>query len=136
MKKSNRVDRKKLILELDDLASQLCRLQWHYKCAMCGGPGTQTHHFFGKKAHGGARWDHRNLIWLCFACHIYKVHSKGDTEPARDAIINRIGQRSFDLLKTDAKIVRKYSINSLQDIRDYLIRDRIGETARQAQDAF
>jgi 5-methylcytosine-specific restriction endonuclease McrA len=126
-KKKGKIDRKKLILELDALASQVCRIIWNHKCAMCGGAGSQTHHFFTKRAHGATRWDLDGLIWLCFGCHIYKVHSKGDTETIRDAIIKRTGIVRFNSLKVRAAVVRKYSMVDLLDIRGELKRELMFE---------
>ena len=39
---------------------------------------------------------------ICFTCHIRKVHQQGCTEPARDALIHKIGQEKFAALKQDA----------------------------------
>jgi 5-methylcytosine-specific restriction endonuclease McrA len=117
-KKRTTTDRRKLILELDALASRLCKITWYGRCGMCGGVGNQSHHFFGKKASGALRWSNENLVLLCLGCHIFKVHAKGETEPARDAIIKRIGQERFDLLKRESKTINKYSMFDLREIQD------------------
>jgi 5-methylcytosine-specific restriction endonuclease McrA len=135
-KVSTQMERKRLVEELDGLASQLCRLQWHMRCGMCGKDGTQTHHFFTKRAHGSTRWNDDGLCWLCFGCHIYKVHGKGDTETIRDAIINRIGQERFDALKREAQTIRKYTMDDLRAIKARLIKDRQDLICRQAEELF
>ena len=117
-------ERKRLVDELDGLASQLCRLNWNMRCGMCGKEGTQSHHYWTKRAHGAIRFDCRGHIWLCYSCHIFKVHGKGDTETARDAIINRVGQESFDALKRESQTVRKYTMDDLRNIKESLIRER------------
>lgn len=60
----------------DDLASQVVRLR-DKRCLMCGATeGLQAHHFIVTKgASTKHRWDLRNLISLCYPCHIHKVHS-------------------------------------------------------------
>jgi 5-methylcytosine-specific restriction endonuclease McrA len=120
-KKKGKTDKQKLIVELDSLSSRLCKIAWYGRCGMCNGMGSQSHHFFGKKASGALRWSIENLIFLCFACHIYKVHGKGETEPARDAIIKRIGQNRFDLLKRESKTINKYSMFDLREIKDCIM---------------
>ena len=60
----------------DDLASQVTRLR-DKRCLMCGATeGLQAHHFIVTKgASTKHRWDLRNLVSLCYPCHIHKVHS-------------------------------------------------------------
>lgn len=60
----------------DDLVSQVTRLR-DKRCLMCGATeGLQAHHFIVTKgASTKHRWDLRNLISLCYPCHIHKVHS-------------------------------------------------------------
>ena len=130
--------RKKLISECDLLVSQLCRLQWDNKCGMCGrnGDNLAAHHFFGKKSHGSVRHDSRNLILLCFGCHIRRVHQEGDTEPAREAIIKRIGAEEFEAVKWEAHQIRKFKVGDLEDIKLSLITARHDLVAQQAQELF
>ena len=60
----------------DDLVSQVTRLR-DKRCLMCGATeGLQAHHFIVTKgASTKHRWDLRNLVSLCYPCHIQKVHS-------------------------------------------------------------
>ena len=60
----------------DDLASQVVRLR-DRRCMICGETeNLQAHHFIVTKgASTKHRWDLRNLISLCYPCHIHKVHS-------------------------------------------------------------
>ena len=62
--------------EADKLASEVVRLR-DKRCLMCGATeGLQAHHFIVTKgASTKHRWDLRNLISLCYPCHIHKVHS-------------------------------------------------------------
>lgn len=60
----------------DDLASQVTRLR-DKRCLMCGATeNLQAHHFIVTKGSSTKhRWDLRNLVSLCYPCHIHKVHS-------------------------------------------------------------
>lgn len=69
-----KLNRKKLIKKLDELASKLCCREWGGKCALCGKAGSQTHHYFSRR-HYSLRWEIDNLAFMCFACHIRKGKS-------------------------------------------------------------
>jgi hypothetical protein len=86
--------------------------------------GTQSHHFFGKKSCPSVRWDVNNGLYLCFTCHIRKVHQQGCTEPARDALIHKIGQEKFAALKQDAFTTRKITQQLLEDTKTKLEREQ------------
>jgi predicted restriction endonuclease len=60
----------------DNLASEVVRKR-DGRCLLCGKTGNlQAHHFIiTKGASTKHRWDLRNLISLCYPCHIHKVHS-------------------------------------------------------------
>lgn len=108
---------KKLTKECKSLCSQICKIQWNGRCAMCGKEGNAAHHFFGWGACSNVRFDTDNLILLEYGCHIGRVHQQGLTEPAREAIIRRIGQERFDILREKAFISRKYTLEDLKDIK-------------------
>ena len=91
--------RKKFIL---DIWSEAVRLIWNGKCGMCGNGGSQAHHYFGKKAYPHMMFEVDNGVWTCFSCHIIKTHRMGRTEETRDAIIKKIGNEKFNLLKQAA----------------------------------
>lgn len=113
--------RKQLIKALDAAGSEVCRIQWNGRCGTCRNAGTAQHHFFGKHSGGfGVRWDTDNLIWLCFTCHFRQIHDDGKTEPARDAIIKRIGSDRFNDVKKKASQTRKYAIFELEAILERL----------------
>ena len=81
--------------EADKLASEVVRLR-DKRCLMCGATeGLQAHHFIVTKgASTKHRWDLRNLISLCYPCHIHKVHSTASLKwlgiLKKSAIINGI----------------------------------------------
>ena len=94
--------RSKLIKDIDHLCSKQCSTNVGGICEVCSKIGTQTHHHFSKKAFPHLRFDMRNLIWLCFFCHIRKIHQQGQYELAREVLVKRFGEDGFSLLKRDA----------------------------------
>lgn len=123
-RKFTKTDEKKLIKKLTreckTLCSQICRLMWDGKCAVCGKPGTAAHHFFGWKACSAVRFTADNLIWLCYYDHIGKIHQQGLTEPARVELIRRIGQERFNSLYERAFKPMFYTSDDLMIIKDRL----------------
>lgn len=81
--------------EADKLASEVVRKR-DGRCLMCGTTeNLQAHHFIVTKgASTKHRWDLRNLISLCYPCHIHKVHSTASLKWVgllkKSAIINGI----------------------------------------------
>jgi hypothetical protein len=102
---------KQLMKDLASLYSRIVSYEWDGKCALCGRYGTQAHHFFTKKAHPSVKWEIDNGCWMCFTCHIRKVHQKGETEALRDIYIKKIGQKRFDEIK-------HYAYNGLNRYRE------------------
>jgi len=114
---------KKLTKENKAICSQICRLQWNEKCPICGKQGTSAHHFFGWKACSNARYISDNLIWVDFGCHIGKIHQQGLTEPAREKILERIGEERFEALKTEAYKVKKWTLDELKKTNEELLKE-------------
>lgn len=108
---------KKLTIQVKQLCSHICRKMWGGKCAVCGKPGTAAHHFFGWKACAVLRFTLNNLIWLCYYCHIGKVHQQGLTEPVRVKIIERIGQEAFDAMYEIAFSPKTWGLEELKLIK-------------------
>ena len=69
-----------------------------------------THHYFGKKSHPSVMFDIRNALPSCFACHIIQIHQQGDTEHARNVMIERLGIAGFINLERDAHQLGKLSL--------------------------
>ena len=111
--------RKTLVKKLDKLWSEIVCKNWNGKCAICGKVGNQAHHFFSRRNYS-TRWSTTNGLWMCFSCHIRKVHQQGMTEDARDALINKIGQGRFDLLKERSKMTVKYTLDDLRTLGEFL----------------
>lgn len=69
----NRLDRKKLIKNLDQVFSKYIRTRDGH-CLWCGTTSSlQCAHIIGR-ANFRFRWEPSNAIALCYACHIYKWH--------------------------------------------------------------
>lgn len=81
--------------QADDLASEIVRKR-DGRCMMCGKrENLQAHHFIiTKGASTKHRWDLRNLITLCYSCHIHKIHSTASLKwigiLKKSAILNKI----------------------------------------------
>jgi len=112
-----KANKKRLTAELDALCSQICRDRWGHRCAICGGPANQVHHFWGKRSCGVLRFELDNLLAVCFACHIRKIHQQGLTEPARDALIQKIGLERFEELKARVHDVQKITMGCLEETK-------------------
>lgn len=96
----------------DDLASQVVRLR-DRRCMICGETeNLQTHHFIVTKgASTKHRWDLRNLISLCYPCHIHKVHSTASLKwlgiLKKSAILNQIcTEQDIEEISGDIEIMR------------------------------
>lgn len=108
--------KKNLIKRLDKLASELAALSWGGMCARCGRVGNQTHHYFTRGAHAAVRWELDNLCWLCYGCHIGRVHRGGDVEMLRDNLIEKIGRERFDALKARAYVPKRWRVHELEEV--------------------
>ena len=121
---------KKLENELDGLWSQIIHERWGHKC---GWPGCtyktlrlSSHHWIHRAAGYKARWNLDNGILLDYFHHIHSVHQMGNTEPIRDALIERLGQDGFDKLKKDCTGVWKPTIDELEELR-YMFRGELSK---------
>lgn len=112
--------RKKLIKDIDAICSHICRIIWGGRCAVCGKAGTGAHHYFGKKACSGLRFEIDNLVWLCFYDHLVRGHRQGLIEPIRRALVRRIGFKRFDELYSVAFLPCKMTMSDLLQIESSL----------------
>jgi len=116
----DKAEKKRLEKQLDDLWSQIVKKTWGNKC---GWPGCEyttsiaAHHYFHKAQGNIARWELDNGIALDFYHHIQVVHRQGNTEPIRDAIIQRIGQKNFDDLKQNVVKSWKPTVDELREVK-------------------
>jgi 5-methylcytosine-specific restriction endonuclease McrA len=109
----------KLIKELTKICSCICSKNAKGLCEICGKIGNASHHIFSKKAFPHLRFDLKNLIWVCFFCHIRKIHQQAQGELARDSAINRATLAEFEDLKQKAynplPHQKTYSLANLED---------------------
>lgn len=117
--------KQKLIKELDKLASEYVRKR-DKRCMLCGATNTlQAHHYIVTKGRSTKyRWDLRNLITLCYACHLYKVHSTASIQYIdmlkKSAIMNHIAtEEEIDSIKNDFTLAN-FSIGDLERIKKEL----------------
>jgi hypothetical protein len=110
-----------IIKTLDAMWASIIKEIYRGKCAICGREGSQAHHFFPKGGHSAVRWHVHNGVYCCFGCHIRQIHQAGNTEPARDALISRIGLQKFAALKELAYQVCKRRKADYEAIRRELI---------------
>lgn len=117
--------KQKLIKELDKLASEYVRKR-DKRCMLCGATNTlQAHHYIVTKGRSTKyRWDLRNLITLCYACHLYKVHSTASIQfidmLKKSAIMNKIAtEQEIDTIKNDFTLAN-FSTGDLERIKKEL----------------
>lgn len=96
------------------------------ECILCGKKDTlQAHHWIHSKAQGNMhRWDVKNGITLCFACHIYKVHTY-----ASAYIMKQLAQAAFyrgivtpeelEAISNNHEIA-KFGVEDMERVKDYL----------------
>lgn len=86
----------------------------HANCMVCGGPNQVGHHYHTKSSSSYLRYDWRNLIPLCHACH-FKHHIKCD--PAVHNTVNaKKGQDWIDSLEADRRKGIKAGVAYYQQI--------------------
>ncbi len=120
----NKAYQKKLEKQLDALWGQIIKSLWRHKCGWPGCQYTQnlaSHHYIHKAQGNLARWNLSNGIVLDFYHHIQVVHRQGYTEPIRAAIIQRIGQDTFDQMLIDVRKVWKPTIDQLEGLKSFFV---------------
>jgi hypothetical protein len=114
--------RKALEKELDKLWSQIAHRKWGERCAWPGCTQTERlspHHFYHKSQGNFARYSVDNSILLCFGHHIRQVHQRGNTEPIREVLIQKIGEERFNQLRRDVKQTLKMGIDQLRGLESF-----------------
>lgn len=109
-KRKKKTKKQKLIKKLDELVSKIVRKR-DTRCLLCGSTeNLQVHHYIVTKGHSTKyRWDLRNLITLCYPCHIHKVHSTASVKYVdavkQSAIMNGIASaEAIEDIKHDQTI--------------------------------
>ncbi len=103
---------------LDELARNICWITHDYTCAKCGRrPIKNAHHAFSRSYRGdGVRWDQRNLVNFCYACHIHWAEVKH--EEFRMWFIEKYGKKRWETIKTMALQGRKLTKEEKKSLID------------------
>jgi len=75
-------------------------------CERCGnqGGGLQNSHYFGR-ANEATRHSLENCMCLCYGCHV--IWGSTDREGYRDAMIKKLGEKGFKVLRVLASSYKK-----------------------------
>jgi hypothetical protein len=65
-----------------------------------------------------ARWSLDNSVILCAGHHGCQVHMKGDTEPIRAYLVNKIGEKAYDDLNKLVHTSWKPSLDELSALKE------------------
>jgi len=122
--------RKALIKECDVIASQIVRLRDGKCCACTRAHPLFCHHIFSRSCYA-LRFDLRNLVAICWACHRHVAHEH--PEKFRDIIIGRIGEETYLELKRIAYSAPKNK-QDLEAIKAGLITARHDLVAQMADE--
>ena len=122
-------DRKKLLKTLDELCSKYVRTRDN-KCILCGGHvgeinKLQSHHWLVSRARSTKyRFDERNLVSLCYGCHILKIHHNPTLVLLENlknrALMNKIvTPEDIDEIKASSNIPYRMTIAEIEDKINY-----------------
>ncbi len=95
------------------------------KCEVCGKDNQVGHHFITKQASSYLRYDWKNLIPLCHACH-FNHHIKSDPHVSA-TIIRKRGQDWYNYLEKNRRKEQltgvKYYQKIIEDLERYLLEE-------------
>lgn len=115
-KKTKKKPLKSLIKKADEIASRIVRKR-DGRCLYCGKVASkkeplQAHHYIITKGRSTKhRWDLRNLVSLCYYCHMFLMHStqtclKHTDTIKKAAIMNHIvTEQEIEEIKHDTEII-------------------------------
>lgn len=96
------------------------------ECVLCGRKDTlQAHHWIHSKAQGNMhRWDIKNGVTLCYACHIHKVHTYASAdilEQLKVAAFARgiVTPEELESISNNHAIA-KFGVEDMERVKDYL----------------
>jgi len=112
IKKKKKPTIKRLIKIADEIASRIVRKR-DGRCLMCGKTeNLQAHHWIITKARSTKhRWNLKNLVSLCYYCHLFLMHSHQTclrhTDTLKKAVImNRIAtEQEIEEIKSDTELL-------------------------------
>lgn len=123
MKTSDKI--KRLKTKCDKLWSECVRTR-DGECVLCGKKdGLNAHHWIHSRAQGNLhRWDIKNGVSVCFACHLYKIHNYASAD-----IMERLKKEAFsrgivqpeeyeEIANNHA--ITKFGVEDLEKVKEYL----------------
>ena len=116
---------KRLKNKCDKLWSEAIRTR-DGECILCGKKeGLNAHHWIHSRAQGNShRWDVKNGVAVCFACHLYKIHNYASAD-----IIERLKNTAFERgIVTPEEYeqiannhaIAKFGVDDMERIKEYL----------------
>ena len=116
---------KRLKKQCDKLWSEAVRTR-DGVCLLCGKKeGLNAHHWIHSRAQGNMhRWNVKNGVSLCFACHLYKVHNYASAdvmEQLKRAAFARniVTPQELEEIANDHSIL-KFGVEDMERVKNYL----------------
>lgn len=116
---------KRLRNKCDKLWSE-CVRERDGECILCGRKDTlQAHHWIHSRAQGNnTRWDVKNGVTLCYACHLHKVHTYASAdifEQLKKAAFERgiVTPQEYEDIANSRNIVR-FGVGDFEQIKEML----------------
>lgn len=116
---------KKLRKECDKLWSECVKLR-DGACVLCSKrEGLNAHHWIHSRAQGNLhRWDVKNGIAVCFACHLYKIHNYASAdimEQLKRVAFQRgiVTPEEYEAIANNHSIA-KFGLEDYMQIKSYL----------------
>ena len=116
---------KRLKKQCDELWSKAVRTR-DGACILCGKrEGLAAHHWIHSRARSLAhRHDVRNGVTLCFACHIYKVHTDATAATMEELTKAALGRQIVtpnELVEIENDYsIAKFTVEDYERIKEYL----------------
>lgn len=116
---------KRLKKKCDALWSEAVRTR-DGECLLCGKKeGLNAHHWIHSRAQGNKhRWNVKNGVALCFACHLYKVHHYASADimlQLKYAALQRGIVTPTELEEiADDHAIMKFGVAELEEVKAYL----------------
>lgn len=130
------MDRNKRLKLLDELCSKYVRKR-DGRCVLCGGhlgevSKLQSHHWIVSRARSlKYRYDPRNCVSLCYACHIHKIHNNPtlallDELKNRALICNIVNNDDIVEISRGSNIPYKMSLAEIEERIEWF-KERLNE---------
>ena len=122
-------ERQKLLKDLDEVFSKYIRTRDN-KCILCGGHvgeinKLQNHHWIVRRSRSlRYRFDERNCVSLCYACHILKVHNSptvAQIDELKERCLNEgiATQQDIEEIMSHSSEISKMGIGDIKNKIEY-----------------